>query len=193
MTSSSHATHQEKAYPKKLKVLSKEDGGKFPKGSSWLICLLLVIVGFSSYHLLSSSKKVAPGIIETPEGEITLSPERQAKLERELEEIDNAEQYVLLATASVYYPCYSCPAGQKTIFLQVGEVWRYGVTRKGQRGRYPNQDYGAPDLLYVPQFVGTLGECFKQEKLKIYGYPLLPEAQLRTVILARPPGNKYDS
>ncbi|MEL6660459.1 MAG: hypothetical protein AAFY48_01665 [Bacteroidota bacterium] len=142
---------------------------------------------------MSSSKKVAPGLVETPEGEITLSTERQAKLERELEEIDNAEQYVLLATASAYYPCYSCPDGQKSIFLQIGEVWRYGVTRKGERGRYPNQDYGAPDLLYVPQFEGTLGECFKQEKLKIYRYPFLPEAQLRNIILARPPGNKYDS
>ncbi|MEO0728329.1 MAG: hypothetical protein AAFZ63_27530, partial [Bacteroidota bacterium] len=61
------------------------------------------------------------------------------------------------------------------------------------RGRYPNQDYGAPDLLYLPQFVGTLTECLKQEKLKIYQYPLLPEAQLRKIVLARPPGNKYDS
>ncbi|MEL6972694.1 MAG: hypothetical protein AAFO02_21190 [Bacteroidota bacterium] len=193
MTNPSRSADHRAAHRTDLKVVSKGTNGRAPKGFGWLICLFLVIVGFSGYHLVSSSKKMAPGLIETPEGEITLSPERQAKLERELEEIDNAEQYALLATASSYYPCYSCPDGQKTIFLQIGEIWRYGVTRKGERGRYPNQDYGAPDLLYLPQFVGTLTECLKQEKLKIYQYPLLPEAQLRKIVLARPPGNKYDS
>ncbi len=192
MASPSHAAYQEKAYPKKLKVVSKEDGGNFPKGSGWLICLLLVIVGFSSYFL-SSSKKMAPGLIETPEGEITLSPERQAKLERELEEIDNAIQYALVASSNGFYPCYSCLDGQKTIFLKFGEVWKYGVTRKGAEGRYPQENYGAPNLVFIRQLIGTYSECLKAEKTMIYGYPLLPEAQERDFILIRPPGNKYDS
>lgn len=33
----------------------------------------------------------------------------------------------------------------------------------------------------------------KEEAIKIINYPMLPEAQARTVLLERPPGNKTDS
>jgi hypothetical protein len=66
---------------------------------------------------------------------LSLSPERKAKLDRELEELDNAEQYVLRANRDGWYPCYSCPTKNR-IFLLKDEVWKYGVTRKGEKGRY---------------------------------------------------------
>jgi len=52
------------------------------------------------------------------------------------------------------------------IFLKKGEVWRYGVTRKGERIRYPAGAYGAEDLIYVPQFKGDYAACLKEEKRK---------------------------
>jgi len=36
-------------------------------------------------------------------------------------------------------------------------------------------------------------ECLKMEKLKIYNYPLLPEALKRKIKLFRPPGNANDN
>ncbi|NBC05605.1 MAG: hypothetical protein GVY26_00245 [Bacteroidetes bacterium] len=58
---------------------------------------------------------------------------------------------------------------------------------------YPAGAYGAEDLIYVPQFKGDYAACLKEEKRKIYYYPLLPEALNRSVRLLRPPGNKNDS
>ena len=155
--------------------------------------LLAIAMLMVSYHLFLGKEGQASPIVEDDEGNVVLSPERQAKLNKELEEIDNAEQYVLTATINGFYPCYTCPDGSGRIYLYEGEVWKYGVTRKGEKGRYPNQNYGAPDLTYIAQFEGTYAECLKMEKTKIYSYPLLPEARKRNVILIRPPGNANDS
>lgn len=125
------------------------------------------------------------------EGEPELSLDRLAKLVKELDELDNAEQYALLAARDGSYPCYSC-TGKSTIFMRQGEVWKYGVTRKGERGRYGewHVDMG---LFYVIQYEGPLQECLKREKLMIYHYAVSPENMARDTPLIRPPGNKQDN
>jgi len=125
------------------------------------------------------------------EGKPELSPDRQAKLSRELEELEHSEQYALLAAKNGDYPCYHC-IGKSTIFLHRGEVWKYGVTRKGEKRRYGewHVDQG---LFYVIQYEGLLQECLKREKLMIYHYALLPENIARITPLIRPPGNKQDN
>ncbi|GJM32100.1 MAG: hypothetical protein DHS20C18_11010 [Saprospiraceae bacterium] len=176
-----------------LKIVS---AGKEPRGNGqpklgeiFLLLVFGILVG--GYYLIGGDKN--PPFITNEDGEKALSPERQAKLDRELEEIDNAKQYALIAGEEGYYPCYICPESKKTIFLNIGEVWKYGVTRKGEKGRYPGENYGAPDLIFVTQFEGHYAACLKKEKIMIYNYPLLPEAQRRKIILLRPPGNKYDN
>jgi len=47
-------------------------------------------------------------------------------------------------------------------------------------------------MTYQTQFVGNIFECKKQELLKIYNYPVLPENLKRKIPLIRPPGNKID-
>jgi hypothetical protein len=187
------AVARKNSYPSAgLTVVSKANNLRSPNGPNWLV-LLILLLGVVAMGIFMSKKELPPGLITTPDGEISLSPERQAKLDGELEEIDNAVQYALVVTVDGLYPCYSCTNGQKTIFLNFGEVWKYGVTRKGQEGRYPNGNYGAPNLLFVRQVIGTYSECLKAEKTMIYSYPLLPQTQARDFILIRPPGNKYDS
>ena len=173
--------------------ISKKDNHQSPQPFKWLGLLLLLAGLIFAYDLYNSDKKLAPGLVETPEGEIALSPKRQAKLDRELEEIDDAVQYALIATVDGNYPCLSCPFGLKTVYLYKGNVWKYGTTRKDESERYPGGNYGANNLAFLPMFFGTYSECLKQEKTLIYNYPLLPEARAREVILARPPGNKYDT
>lgn len=193
MLRSSRANKREPCPDTRLRVISKNQSNSSPQGFKWLFLLILVGVAFLVYHVYNSEKKIAPGVIETPEGGFGLSSERQAKLDRELEEIDNAVQYALVANLNGVYPCLSCPFGLKTIYLYEGNVWKYGVTRKKESERYPGGNYGAENLLFIPMFFGTYSECLKQEKQMIYSYPLLPEVTARDVILARPPGNKYDS
>ncbi|MGH1438047.1 MAG: hypothetical protein ACRBG0_26670 [Lewinella sp.] len=177
-----------------LRIISEDNS---PRPSGWLPILLLILIALGSLYVgrkyYRSQKDLPPGLVVNPEGDMALSSKREAKLAKELEEIDNAVQYALVATKDGVYPCYACPSAQKVIFLYKGNVWKYGVTRKEESERYPNGNYGAENLLFLPLFWGTYGECLKQEKIMIYNYPFLPEAKERDIIILRPPGNKYDS
>lgn len=144
---------------------------------SWLIGLILLSSFLVWFGIQEPSKE--------------LDPQRAKKLEKELEELDNAEQYVLLASQNAWYPCFPC-IEKKRIFLKRGQVWKYGVTRKGEAGRY-GKSLAQQKLLYVRQFQGTLQACLKQEKIKIYNYAVHPENLARTKPLIRPPGNKQDN
>ncbi len=161
----------------------------------WRGLLLIFAFGCLLYGiqvLFSKDRRITPTIVG-PNGKRILHPERKAKRDREIREIYDSEQYVLIATDSKYFPCYSCPDGQTTLFLNEGEVWKYGTTRKKIDGRYPNENFGFTDLAYFIQFKGNYAECLVQEKIKIYDYPLLPEAIVREIELFRPPGNAYDN
>jgi len=104
--------------------------------------------------------------------------------------MDDGEQYVLEATMDTWYPCYNCP-GKKEIFLNIGEVWKYGYTSKGEMRRN-GTEHTAMNLKYVVQFRGAVSECMKEERKKIYHYALLPENLQRVNPLIRPPGNPID-
>lgn len=132
-------------------------------------------------------------VIVWVEGVPQLHPKRLAKLQKEEKEIDNAEQYALLAKSSGFYPCFMCSTGE--VYLFKGNVWKYGVTRKGQRGRYSQVFVSGKKLDYLVQFEGHYAQCLIEEKRKIYHYPLLPENLIRpdSVRLIYPPGNKQDN
>lgn len=124
-------------------------------------------------------------------GEARLADWRLKKLEQELEEMDVVEQYALVADEAGYFECFNC--GEKTlIYLEEGEVWRYGHTRKGEKVRY-GKHLHKRNLRYIIQFEGTVLECIREEKKKIYYYALLPENLKRIIPLIRPPGNKKDN
>lgn len=125
------------------------------------------------------------------EGQLELSSKRKAKLEKELNEIDNAVQYALIVDFSGEFPCLNC-GDRTTIFLNKGETWKYGTTRLGEKGRYQSTPFD-DRLIFVPQFFGNYSECLKVEKIKIYNYVLLPENQKRELPTVRPPGNPYDN
>jgi hypothetical protein len=144
-----------------------------------LIVASLIVAGTASY------------IIWTPEGKPDISPERKTELDSSIRRFDNAEQYVLIAKRSKKYPCPSC-LGQDSIFLFAGEIWKYGVTFNGKEGRYNDAYLDANQLRYEIQFKGSLGECYKEEKRKIFYYPVLPENTKRKEQLMRPPGNIND-
>lgn len=169
------------------KETNSRNGGKLP-----FFLLILLALGIIFFYVASNDLSEDSPVYIDKDGSVKLAPEREAKLNKELDEIDNAEQYALIAAIDGYFPCFSCP-NNMALFLNKGETWKYGVTRKGEKTRYPSGDYGADDLLYVPQFRGDYAECLKEEKRKIYYYPMLPEALKRKIILKRPPGNKNDS
>ena len=122
-------------------------------------------------------------------GNPELAEWRKKKMKKEIADLDNAEQYVLIAQHNGFYPCFHCSTGR--IFLKRGEVWKYGTTIKGQIGRY-RKSLAQRELFYEIQFIGNIRDCLIEEKLKIYNYPLLKECLSRKEKLIRPPGNKVD-
>ncbi len=124
-------------------------------------------------------------------GNYQLHPNRLRKLRRDIENLNDAEQYVLKVRFNGWFPCLSCPY-RDSIFLYKNELWKYGVTINGEVGRYGTQllEQG---LLYNRQYSGTIEQCMIEERKKIIGYPLLLENLKRKQPIARPPGNPKDS
>jgi len=152
----------------------------------WLFSALLLFgVALLVVFVVLFSKINIVGENEAPK----LSPEAEAKLQKRLKEIDEAEQYALVAISNGFYPCLH--GGRTTFYLLAGEVWKYGVTSKGQLGRYTSVFLVENKVSYVVQFKGNISECLKQEQIKLYFYPLLPENTARSELdqLPRPPFN----
>lgn len=118
-----------------------------------------------------------------------LSPKEEAKLQKRLKEIDDSEQYALLATEDGWYPCLH--SGRKSFYLRAGEVWKYGITSKGKLGRYTPSFLLKNKVSYIAQYQGDFAECLKQEQIKLYNYPYMPENLFRPPSdrLPRPPYN----
>lgn len=157
-----------------------------PQPWTWFLILLAVagMIGVVAHW------KDADFLEKDEKGKPVLSKKRKEKLDKALKELDEAEQYALLANKNGYYPCYNC-GDTLEIFLHAKEVWRYGSTVKREKGRYGNSLEGK-NLFYFVQYEGTLQECLRQELLKIFNYPTLPENLKRAKPLMRPPGNKVD-
>lgn len=118
-----------------------------------------------------------------------LLPKEEEKLLKRLREIDDSEQYALIAKSDGWYPCLH--SGRTTFYLRTGEVWKYGATSKGQFGRYAADFLIRNNVSYFVQFKGTFSECLKQEQIKLFNYPYLPENIARSPAerLPRPPFN----
>lgn len=165
-------------YPNKEQL--EESNRKFP--FFWIVFLLIITC-------VIFSKK--PFLERSPDGKIQLAKWRKDKLRKALKELDEAEQYVLVAKRTGIYPCHSCP-NSSTIYLETGQVWKYGFTTKSEKGRY-QRALESQNLFYLVEYEGTITACLKEEKRKIYFYALLPENLKRETPLIRPPGNKQDN
>lgn len=128
-------------------------------------------------------------VIEYFDGEPRLTAKHQNQLQKKLNELEDAEQYALVAMAEGWYPCVH--SGRVLYYLHVGEVWKYGTTAKGERGRFTTEFLQDNRVLYVIQFKGSMTECLQEEQRKLFSYPLLPEnlARLELDRLLRPPYN----
>ncbi len=160
-----------------------------PKPQPPFLNLLLMGIVLT-FILLAAALEVSEYLEWDERGTPKLAGKRQKKLEKSLRELEEAEQYALIIDVPGYYPCFSCK-DSVLIFLYTGEIWRYGSTVKQENGRYRNSLRGK-NMTYQTQFVGNIFECKKQELLKIYNYPVLPENLKRKIPLIRPPGNKID-
>ena len=150
--------------------------------------LFIAITGFILYFGL-------PPFIQVDEdGNYILSAERQRDYIEKPLQSEEVEVYKLVAIESGLYPCLRCP-GIKSIRLEAGEVWKYGISRYGKR-RYRKNFYIETKVAYFTLVTTDILKAEQMEKQLIIGYPLLPECQKRMmnygIFLKRPPGNTKD-
>ncbi len=158
----------------------------FDRKPFWFILAVAIFVGFA---LLPK----------------TIPETREKKKEKEIEGIktktykppkDDCDsccvQYALIAMESGWFPCYSdsCKGGK--LWLNKGEVWKYGKTCYTEIQRYGKNALQKFNLKFIIQFKGSEKACLIKEKEKIYNYPNLPECVKRGIYLLRPPGNRID-
>ncbi len=171
-----------------------------PKPNYFLIFIIFaVVVGVAVWYAT-----IAPN--KDPQ----LAPYRQTKRDSAISRVkkrthkkEQCEQYALIAIYSDYYPVLQrgVKIANDSIWLNTGEVWKYGITCIGETRRYSGQVYyydgniilTRKQLEYKVQFIGIEKECKIREKEKIYNYPLLPECINRKRKLIRPAGNKIDN
>ena len=99
-------------------------------------------------------------IVYDHEGNPDIPPDRKQKLDTALKKLDNAEQYALLAQRNGMYVCPSCK-NRDSIFLFVGEVWKYGVSTNGLK-RYSAKFLDSNNLRYFMQINANLLESQNQ-------------------------------
>ena len=162
--------------PKWGKTSTGSESTSLPR---FLVVGLLLLSGTLILRVAFSSEGEAP----------KLNPKDEARLAKKLREIDDAEQYALVAKSDGWYPCQN--NGFQTYFLKTGEVWKYGVTTKGQLGRYKGAYLYNNKVIYLIQFRGNIAECLKMEQINLFMYPFLPENLARPLELQlpRPPYN----
>ena len=110
-----------------------DQAGEVARPSQWIRFLPLLIATL----LIAMAALQWADVVEWVEGEWRLKPKREAERDKQIKNIDDAEQNVLLAIAPGYYDCLHCPS--KRIYLHTNEVWKYGVTNQGEKQRYTSQ------------------------------------------------------
>ncbi len=171
-----------------------------PKPNYFLIFIIFaVVVGVAVWYATT-----------VPNKDPQLAPYRQTKRDSAISRVkkrthkkEECEQYALFVTHNGWYPVLhrGITTANDSIWLNIGEVWKYGKTCNGELLRYTQQVYykdnkqvlSREDLQYFSEFYGSESDCLIKEKQKIYNYPLLPECVIRTRRLIRPPGNKIDN
>jgi len=112
--------------------------------------------------------------------------------QREAEEIakrhENWIQYVLIATSTKKRPCLRCPKGVNEVTVQVGEVYKYGITTQKEK-RYRQRLYQRLEVRLQEELEGSYTVCKTAEINKILSYRFMPESRKPEVKLTRPPGN----
>jgi len=150
---------------------------------------LIAVVIFA---ILAISRAFDDVVEYDPDGKPVLKAERKDKMIKEIMRMEECEQYALRASSSGWFLCESC-VDTTYVFLNKGEVYRYGERCDKNDSRHSKSKLDAQNLFIDVQIRGNKIEYYQEQQRKIYFYPLLPENLKRTKKLGHPPGNKQDN
>ncbi len=157
--------------------------------------LLLLVAGICWFMY----EKFDDFVQRNPDGSYELKKKRRDQIQDQLDRMDEAELYYLLARVDGYYQCSHCPQG--SFFLYKGEIAKIGTTVRGEIGRYKPKYLKRMNLRYLTVDEGDVSYILRKEKEHIRDYPLMPEnlqrpdepqGKVLRYKLARPPLNLQD-
>lgn len=169
-----------------LKVIpgqGKKERNNRPKPIIWFLLVLGCLIVYSVYN----SQGYEEVVTTDSEGNPVLTPDRQAEIaRRQNKNIEEAEQYVLIAIAPGYRECYLCPGGK--VWLEAGEIAKIGISTNS-KNRYSIEYYEHHGVFYQMEYRGDLTTAKNREIGRLGSYPLLPENLKRKNKLLYPPLN----
>ncbi|KAA3623022.1 MAG: hypothetical protein DWQ02_25220 [Bacteroidetes bacterium] len=160
------------------------------KGAILLFLAICVVMAYENFDDFVEKK---------PDGTYTLKKKRIKEVQDQIDEMDDAQLYYLIAKTDGYYQCLHCKQG--SFFLFAGEIAKIGTTVKGETKRYKPQFLKRMNFQYVIIDEGDIGYILRKEKEHIRDYPLLPEnlrrpdkpqGKILRYRIARPPLNMVD-
>lgn len=103
--------------------------------------------------------------------------------------VGGAQQYALTAKGNGWYPCLH--SRRINFYLKTNEVWKYGVARGGDFGRFRATFLIRNKVSCIVQYKGSFTHCQRQVQIRLFNYPNLPENTARPPAqrLPRPPYN----
>ena len=163
----------------------------------FLVLVFLIIIVFGVRLGLGMSGKYLEGtegyVYLDEDGNPQVIPEVREQLKRQKQNREDCVQYAAVATEEGYRACYSCPNGQKNIFLRSGEIWKFGETCD-LKSRNNAPEYKTNNVVLIAQNFGTKDYCFKIQLDSIYLSKIHPENLRRLketgIWFKRLPGNK---
>ena len=109
-------------------------------------------------------------------------PKEETQLKKRWITIDDSQQYALTAKGNGWYPCLH--SRRINFYLKTDEVWKYGVARGGDFGRFKATFLIRNKVSCIVQYKGAFTHCLRQEQIRLFNYSDLPEN------LARPPAQR---
>ena len=116
-------------------------------------------------------------------------PTEETLFEQRWIPIGDSRQYALTAKGNGWYPCLH--SRRTNFYLKTNEVWKYGVARGGDFGRFKATFLIRNKVSCVIQYKGAFTHCQRQVQIRLFNYPNLPENTARPPAqrLPRPPYN----
>ena len=148
-----------------------------------ILCISLVILDFA-FKKINNNPDVK--IIES--GKLILGEHEDSMLKKELEQFENCVQYAIVATISGYFDCHKCPFGITKVWLNKGEIWKYGESCQIEK-RWPQSKLEPLFLLREDQIKGDIKITKQAEREKLRKYKLLQESRKKEGWFMLPPGN----
>lgn len=160
----------------------------------FILSILLLLIAKREVQMARKYVEGTEGYVYLDEdGNPQVIPEVYERLEKQKKKRETCVQYVAVAIDDGYRACYTCPDGKKTIFLEKGEVWKYGETCDLE-SRKNDPEYRINRVELLDQNYGSKHYCFKVQLDSIYLYKKHHENLMRLkntgIWLKRPPGNK---